>query len=98
MKKFKTDEDFKNWAIKLVEKDIKKGNYPCIISRVSKVHQGGCEWCDNTTRRIFIGVSKKPKAKDFTKGHCNNGQYTIHEDKSFRSQSEWFVCGKCKNS
>jgi hypothetical protein len=98
MEKFETDEEFKQYAIKLVEKDIKEGKYPCIISSVSKVHEGGCEWCSNTTRRIFIGVSKKPKAADFTKGHCNSGQYSIHEDPSFRPQSDWFVCGKCKDS
>lgn len=98
MKKFKTDEEFKEWAVKQVEQDIKKNKYPCFINRVSEVSLGGCEWCDNKSRVIFISVGKNKGAPDFTKGHCNSGQYSIHEDPSFHSQSDWFVCGKCPDS
>lgn len=92
-----TEEQFKQNSIKSVLEDIEKNKYPCTIDYVSKVGSLGCEWCDNFTKSIFIGVKKNEGAPDFTKGHCNNGQYAIFEDKDFRSQSEWFVCGKCAN-
>ncbi len=95
--KFKSDEEFRDWAIKQVEKDIRKNKYPCVVGHISKVYVGGCEWCDNTTRRIHISVNPTSSAQ-FTRGHCNSGQYTIHEDPNFTSQSEWFVCGTCVNS
>jgi hypothetical protein len=98
MEKFKTDEEFKNWAIEQVENNIIVNNYPCHISHVSEVATGGCEWCDNTTRVIGISVQQNLNAPLFTKGHNNSGHYTIHEDPDFHAQSEWFVCGKCPDS
>jgi hypothetical protein len=92
-----TDKEFKNSSIQKVEKSIKDEKYPCEISRVSKITTLGCEWCENRSRVVFIGVSATG-TKDFTRGHCNNGQYSIFEDSNFRPQSEWFVCGKCEES
>ena len=92
-----TNDQFKESAIKEVELDIKKNKYPCKINYVSKVFNMQCEWCNNSSRVIHIGVCQTKK-DEFTRGHCNNGLYTIFEDKSFHCQAEWFVCGKCENS
>jgi hypothetical protein len=97
MNKFKTDGAFRAWAIKQVQDEINREHYPCKISRISEVSQGSCEWCSNTTRVVYISLIKTG-SRDFTRGHPNNGQYSIHEDPSFRAQCEWFVCGKCSHS
>ena len=92
-----TDQEFKDSCIKEVEEDIKKNKYPCTIVRVSDVAQTRCEWCERTTRTVYISV-RATGSREFTKGHNNNGQYSIHEDTNFGSQCEWFVCGQCPDS
>ena len=85
-------------SIKEIEKHIKDINAP---ARIDRVYFGimGCEWCSNETKFISFGFEKTiPNAPSDTKGFCNTGNRNIYKDKSWRSQGEWYVCGKCEQS
>lgn len=81
---------FKEDAIKTVKDYIAKHEPNVKITRVSKVYKTCCEWCDNETNVVHIGLS--------TDRDGIAKQMAIFEDPSFRLQSEWWVCGKCKDS
>lgn len=58
------------------------------VTSVSDEHVITCEWCDKTSKAVHIGFV----------GDIPRMQSTIFEDKNFRYQSGWFVCGTCPNS
>ena len=81
---------FKEEAIKRVKNYLSKNELEVEITRISNVYDTRCEWCENETNVIHIGLSRDK--------HGIAGQMTIFEDPSFHLQSEWWVCGKCENS
>ena len=92
-----TDTRFRNKAIQKTKENLKKNKTKAKILRVSEVKQSICEWCNNKTRSVTIEFTPTSH-KQFDGGFCCYGTMVIFEDKSFHSQAEWFVCGKCENS
>lgn len=88
--------EFLKYAIKEIDEHIKD-----CPTRVNHVYFGimGCERCHNETKFINFGFEKTdPNAPSHTKGFCNTGSWNIYKDKSWHSQAEWYVCGKCEDS
>lgn len=57
------------------------------IIRISEENTVPCEWCDKTTRAVYIGYNTEH-------GHM---QGVCFEDENFHLQNEWCVCGTCEN-
>ena len=83
-----TDDNFKEYAIRKVQNGINKKTEKII--GMSEVYITSCEWCSNESKVVHINVHS------ITWPHSLS--YTIFEDPSFRLQSDWWVCGECKES
>lgn len=78
---------------------IRRGKWNTKISGMSEIRKTGCEWCNRTTLHASFSFEKRdPKGPDFSDGWCNFGCMEVFADKKFHLQSEWWVCGRCKDS
>jgi hypothetical protein len=80
-------------------RQIRRKGWNAKVAGVSKIATTQCEWCQrNTLHASFVFEKRNPSGPDFSEGFCNFGAMEVFADKKFRLQSEWWVCGRCKNS
>jgi len=87
----------KERAVKETNEYLEKQNIAAEIENVGEEFVMGCEWCDNKSKAVLIEFTPT-SCKQFDKGFCCTGAGLFFEDKSFRCQGEWHVCGRCPES